>query len=227
MRTTVFKLFLIGILLTSGCDNPSMTSLGGSSGSDYLSYLQTMNYVRVTYTGETLHHTFLKQGSLDGGNTSDLWLVRQHVFENRDSTHPLVWKDSQFSAQACFTLELVDPSFNIASGCSTQSLIRGVFHSSQKTVSDLLCQFQECEGCQDPNNYRAQNAYLKAQNLELESFSQDSIAFILKGWTGGSFAIGYNDDEVSYTTYLKQIQLTAFDTLGNNFSSVCRVVFYQ
>ena len=186
----------------------------------------------MTYTGETLHHTFLKQGVLDGGNTSDLWLMRQYIFENRDSTYPLVWQDSQFSTQPCFTLELIDtslidPLFTIASDCSPNSFIRGVYHNGSRRISDLLCQFQKCEGCQDPNNYKAQNAYLKAPNFDLDAFSDDSVSFSIKNWKSGALSIGYNDDEVSYSTYIRQIQLMGFDTLGKDAPLVCKIVFFK
>src|SRR2546423_96898 len=139
-------LFLL--LLCAGCDDRAVIPTG-ISGSDFLPYLQGMNKISVSFTAATLHHTFLKQGSLDAGWNSYIWLIRQHVYENRDSAYTLLWEDSSFSSKACFFLRQTDPSFIIASDCGDRSLIRGIYHNGTHSVTDLLCMFQECEGCQD------------------------------------------------------------------------------
>jgi hypothetical protein len=223
---TKVRALLIGLLLCSGCDNPAVVPAGGG-GSDYLPYLQSMTKVSVTFTGQTLHHAYLKQGCLDPGNTSDLWLIRQHEYQNRDSAYTIIWQDSFFSTKACFILRQLDPSFTIASDCGDNSLIRGVYHSGTKSISDLLCLFQKCEGFQDPANYKAQSAFLKAPSIELEALSYDSVSFVIKNWGAESLSIGYNNDELSFSTYIRQIRMTAFDSLGKTYPPVCRAVFFK
>lgn len=120
-----------------------------------------------------------------------------------------------------------DPSFTIASDCGDNSLIRGVYHSGTKLISDLLCLFQKCEGCQDPGNYKAQSAFLKTPGMELEALSEDSVSFIIKNWDAGAVSIGFNNDEISYSTYIRQIRMTAFDTVGKDYPPVCRAVFFK
>ena len=225
MRITSFKTFLLGLLLCFGCDNPTTLPIAGVGGNDYLSYLQTMKKVRVDFTGNTLLHFYTKQGSRDGGSSLDWWLVRQFEFQNRDSTYLLVWQDSEFSTHACFALREVDVPYTFASGCADASLIRGIYHSGTQTISDLLCMFQSLIGGTDPKNYQSQNASLQTSPMDFETASEDSVSFILRNFSAGSIRPAYNDDEVWTGTYIKQIQLNAFDTLGKDYPSFCRIVF--
>ena len=94
-----------------------------------------------------------------------------------------------------------------------------------KTVTSLLCMFQSLIGGTDPNNYQAQNASLQVSTLDFEAASDDSVSFALRNWTLGSLRPSYNDDEVWTTTYIKKAQLIAFDTIGKDYPSVCRIVF--
>ena len=226
MRTTLTKAFLFGLLGCAGCDQV-LTVPTGPGGGNFLPWLQTMNNVRVTYTGATNVHTFLKQGSLDGGNTSDVWLTRDLEFENRDSNYTLVWQDSQFSTKSCIVFRQKDPFYIFSSDCGDQSLIRGMYHSGANSISNLLCMFQNYHGGTDPNNYQEQGASIVVPSLELDSFGDDSVSFSVKNWKDGSISLAYNYDERAYGTYIKQRQLTAYDTLGTQYPQVCRLVFYK
>ncbi|MDP4220782.1 MAG: hypothetical protein Q8916_05965 [Bacteroidota bacterium] len=225
MRIPIISIILLGSLL-GGCDTPTTTPFHGGQDYDYLSWLQSMTKIRVSFTAQTLLQTYLKQGTLDHGNKTDQWLLREEDYEKSDSIISIVWQDSAFSARGSFAFRELDPSFAIEGDDGNNSVMSGTFHQSTKTISDLLCIFQKCEGCQDPNNYISDYAFIKTSNVGLESLSEDSISFVMTGGEGAG-ALGFAHDEVSYTTYIKQIKMTAFDTLGTVSPPVCRVVFYH
>ncbi len=227
MKSALLRSFLLIFLAGAGCDQPLIEPVGAGSSSNFLPWLQTMNKIRVTYTGETDVHSFVKQGTLDPGNTSDLWLTRDLEFENADSTYTLNWQDSQFQTKACFTFRQSDPSFVFSSDCGDQSLIRGVFHAGSNSVTSLECSFQKYIGITDPNNYQTQTGTLFAPELDPDSFTDDSISFTIKNWKAGSISLGYSYDERAERTYIKQRQLTGYDTLGVQSPQICRLVFFK
>ena len=224
MRISFSRAFLFCILIFQGCETPATAPIG-SSGFDYLPYLQTMNKIRVQYIGQTLLHYYTKQGTRDSGTDLDWWLVRQFEFQNTDTTYTLEWQDSLFTTRCCFAMQEVDVPYTFESGCSSSSLIRGVYNSTTKTVSNLLCMFQSLMGGTDPNNYQAQNASLQTAPLDFETASDDSVSFTIRNWSAGAVRPAYNDDELWTGTYIKKIQLLAFDTLARAYPPLCRIVF--
>ncbi len=227
MKPTLIKAFFLGVLLCIGCENPTNIPRGGSGSYDYLSWIQTMNKVRVTYSGMTNLHGHLKQSALDGGNDQDFWQPREMEFRNTDSTYTLAWQDSQFSTHSCFVFRQIDPSFNLSNDCGDVSTVRGVYHPATKSISDLWCTFQRYNPGADINSYVAQVASLAAPEIELESYGDDSVSFAVKSWLPGSVAMGYSYDERSYGTYSRQMQIIGYDTLGTQYPQACRVVFFK
>src|SRR5207247_568149 len=142
------------ISLLVGCDAPILSPTVGEY--DYLPDLQAMKRISVRFSANTLHHSFIKQGELDPGVTSDIWLPREQIYQNADSLYTIEWKDSVFQTNACFLYRQIDPIFGISYGCSENSYIRGIYHSGSRSVSNLICFFQRCDNCQDPDNYKAE-----------------------------------------------------------------------
>src|SRR5947199_3368225 len=124
------------------CDyNPAIPI--GSSGSGYdLPYLQNFTKLRLTFSANMLQHSFIKQGTKDPGVAQDIWLPREIIFENEDTLYTIVWNDSTFQTKACVTYAQIDPFFGISYRCSNHSYVRGIYHSANKTVSDLTCNFE-------------------------------------------------------------------------------------
>ncbi len=185
-----------------------------------------MSKVRVEYTGMTSLRSYLKQGSIDPGNSSDLWLLREMDFKNTDSLYTLSWQDSEFQAKSCFVFSQADPHFVLSNDCGDQTLIRGIYHNSAKSISSLVCLFKKYNPGADQNSFLAQNATLAVPFIDLESIGDDSVSFTVKNWAIGSLSLGYSYDEQAYGTYFRQMQLSGYDTLGMQYPEVCRVVFY-
>jgi hypothetical protein len=215
---------LFGFLIFAGCDQPVRTPTG-AAGNDFQSVLQSMSKVRVTYSGMTDLHTSLKQSSIDPGAVSDLWMPRKFVYENTDSAYTITWQDSQFSTKACFLFGQLDPWYELASDCGTETLIRGTCNNSTLSLSSLVCEIKALTSF-GQGNFQTESASLTAPTLELEKIADDSVSFVVKNFTPGSVALGYWYKEVEFVTFIREMQLSAYDTLGVQYPQACRVVFY-
>src|SRR5258708_3879335 len=159
MKPTLVKALVFALLCCTGCDQLLKPPPDPGS-SDFTGWLQSMTKVKVMYSGAIDIHTYLKQGSLDPGNTSDNWFPCELEFSNVDSTFFLTWQDSSFTTKSCSAFREIDPSFGLADACGDQSLLRGVYHSQSNSISNVLGMLQSYHGSSDPNNYQEQSASL-------------------------------------------------------------------
>jgi hypothetical protein len=210
-------------LFLSGCDN--ITRPSQDSGFNYLPYLQTLNKISVRFSANTLQHSFIDQGSLDPGVTQDIWLPRELCFENLDSLYTIEWIDSTFQTKACFAYEQIDPIYGLSDGCGDRSYIHGTYHADTKSISNVVCYFEQCIGCQDPDNYKAEHALLRFPELSADTYGDDSLVFSAKDIKG--ISAEYSDEEVYQRTWIKKIQMTGFDTLSTQFPVNCKVTFFK
>jgi hypothetical protein len=229
------RLFILLTFLAAvgtGCSDSSIHTFGpGGSGSfDVVGLLQTMTAAKVTVMANTLHHTFVKQGGRDAGVATDLWGVRQYNFQSSESG--ITWSDSGVTSELSFSVINVDPPFAFDVSSATKSLMRCSVDPSGKTIHDLRCTASNYDNPDsgDPNfdNNRYRTLSFSTPTLTLDSVFDDSVSFIIRDpqiWQHISLA--YSHDETVYTTYKKQFILTAFDTLCQDYSNSCRLVFYK
>jgi len=222
MKPALHKLLLAALIMASGCDQPTHLPVG-SVNTDFIEWMKTMTKIKVTYSGMTNLHSYLKQGVIDPGTTTDYWYPREMEFSNWDSSYTISWQDSVFETRSCFVFRQIDPPFTLSSDCGTTTMIRGIYHSSSRTVSDIYCMFRSYHAS-DQNNYQEQDATMILPAIDIESVGDDSLSFSLKNWNPGSLRIDYNYDEEAYTTYIRQMHLAGFDSSAADYPNSCRVV---
>ncbi|MEP7234912.1 MAG: hypothetical protein ABI778_06420 [Ignavibacteriota bacterium] len=227
MKLTLTPVILFALFVYSGCDQPTHPATGGTTDGAMLAWVQTMTKVKVTYSGNTNIHSYLKQGTRDPGNTADVWFPREMEFSNWDSTYTINWQGSQFQTKSCFVFRQINPSFTLSSGCGDQSIIRGTFDAQNNSISNIYCAFSHYQAGIDPMDYREQDASLLIPEIKMSSYGEDSIEFTVQDWKPGSISMGYNYNETAYTTFLKELHLRSYDTTGTEYPNVCRVVFYS
>ncbi len=231
-RAEIIWIFLSTILVFIGCENPGPISTGHDSGSQLQQYLQTMNHVRVTLIGNTNHHSLVKQTSFDPGAEHDLWLPRKYCFANTDTTFILHWHDSAFTTSACFSAICLSPLGYIEYGCGGNTTLRGIYHSQENTVTELLSFYSELDnpqgGYPDDNNYRDRYASITIPRVELDSVFDDSITFIIKDqslWQ--SVVLSYKSDEKYYGSFIRQQTYQGIDLNNTEYPPECRIVFFK
>jgi hypothetical protein len=224
-RVSLNKLYPLLFAVLLGCQSENMAYPVSAGDFDYLSYLKSLNKVRVEYIAKTVHHSFVKQGVLDPGADLYLTYVREYSFANLDSTYEIEWQDSLFTTRACFKLREIEPPGVEEKQCSTNSIARGVFHNHTMSISDILCAYQQFGGSGQDYSYFYTS--FRTPTIMLDSLFEDSVTFVIKNPLADSTILSYSIDEQAYGTYIRQENLVNSDSLRSSYPRVCRVVFYK
>lgn len=221
-----FFLLAIVLCLLPGCEQSN--TLAGTGDNGMLSYLSSMDSVRISLRVYSRHRREERQTSFDPGTNLTIEGERSYWFTNFDTSSMLNWSDSGFSAKAKFGFRQFIPFTNeYHFWNASNSIMAGYYDEATKTLRDVRCVLKYFQPL-GALNFQSANASLAISELRQSAVNEDSVEFVATGFElKDVVTIGFVAEEIfNDGDYRKITRLDSVLWEEPTFEPVVRVVFF-